>query len=425
MAKKPINTQNKSLLIILSGLGLVALLIILFLGRQIYLNLNASLPTDVPALPSFSSPEPTETLSTELPTDIPSTPENKVVPDPNSFPLADAYEWGVFLTGLERPIDLTHANDDSERIFIAEQAGVIRIWQGGEILDTPFLDIRNIVNSSGNERGLLGLSFHPEYSTTGYFYVNYTDIIGNTTISRFQVSDNPFIANLESELVLLSVYQPYANHNGGGLAFDLDGYLFAGLGDGGFRADPLNSGQNQNSLLGKLIRFDVNNDLEPEIWAIGLRNPWRLSFDSFTGDLYLGDVGQSLYEEVNYLPFGTAAGTNFGWKLFEGNHSFSGIPSESTEFVFPVAEYSHEEGDCSISGGKVYRGTDHPEWNGIYFYGDYCSGKIWGLFQATNGEWQNQLLFEIDAFISSFGVDEHGEIYVLDLMGTIFKLEKK
>ena len=424
MAKQPKNAQNKILIIILSGLGLIALIIIFALGKLIYQKLDMSPPAKITPLPSFSSPVPTETLQPDLATEIPPTPENTEVPSANSFPLAANYEWSVFLSGMDRPIDLTHANDDSGRIFIAEQRGVIRIWENGELMSSPFLDIQYLIDSSGNEQGFLGFVFHPDYQLNGYFYVNYTNLNGNTTIPRFQVSADPNIADPATETIYLTVHQPYSNHNGGGMAFGLDGYLYAGIGDGGLAGDPLENGQNPDSFLGKLIRFDVDNDPVPEIWALGLRNPWRFSFDSLNGDLYLADVGQNIYEEVNFLPFSTAAGTNFGWDYFEGNHGFEDNPPESFTSVFPVAEYSHQEGGCSVTGGSVYRGELYPEWQGIYFYADYCTGYVWGLLRNNSGEWQNELLFQTDANISSFGSDEDGELYITDLNGIIFKLKR-
>ena len=349
----------------------------------------------------------------------------------SSFPNADAYEWKLIASGLDRPVDIQSANDGSGRLFIIEKYGVIRIYENGQLLDQPFLNIEDRVDDSGNEMGLLGLTFHPDYEQNGFFYVNYTGDGGNTRISRFQASGNS--ADSESENVLLLIEQPYENHNGGALAFGPDGYLYAGLGDGGFAGDPHKNGQNTTALLGKILRIDVNNGdtysipsdnpFGNEVWAYGLRNPWRISFDRVTGDLWIGDVGQGDWEEVDYLPAGSPGGANFGWSIMEGNHGYDGEAQPG--LLLPSAEYSHADtyGGCSVTGGYVYRGN-MPEWNGIYLYGDYCTGYIWGLF-FSNGGWQNQLLFETGGTITSFGQDELGEIYFASDTGDIYRLVKK
>jgi glucose/arabinose dehydrogenase len=321
--------------------------------------------------------------------------------------------------------------DGSGRLFVIEKSGRIRIIQDGQLLPQPFLDITDRVGSGGNEQGLLGLAFHPQYSQNGRFFVNYTDKNGDTVIARFQVSGDPNAADPGSEVKLLGVDQPYANHNGGVLAFGPDGYLYAGLGDGGSQGDPKGNAQNTSNLLGKILRVDVNsgdtysvpadNPFGNEVWAYGLRNPWRFSFDKATGDFYIGDVGQNTWEEINYLPAGSPGGTNFGWDQREGAHDFEG--SASPDFTEPVTEYSHPEGGCSVTGGYVYRGS-MPEWNGIYLYGDYCTGMIWGLLQADGG-WQKQKLFDVDYTITSFGQDQSGEIYLVSDGGGIYKLVKK
>jgi glucose/arabinose dehydrogenase len=277
--------------------------------------------------------------------------------------------------------------------------------------------------------GLLGLAFHPDYETNGYFYVNYTGEGGHTRISRFHASGNS--ADKDSETVLLFIKQPFPNHNGGALAFGPDGYLYAGLGDGGKAGDPFKNGQNTSSLLGKILRLDVNkgepysipadNPFGNEVWAYGLRNPWRISFDHVTGDLWIGDVGQNQWEEVDYLPRSWGSGANFGWSVMEGSHAYDSEPQSG--MMLPVAEYSHVEGGCSVTGGYVYRGA-MPEWNGIYLYGDYCSGKVWGLIQV-NDQWQSQLMFETGVTITTFGQDESGEIYLASDTGDIYLLTKK
>ena len=385
---------------------------------------NPSTPTtDTTAQTSIS---PTSIPNTSSPTDpfVTDTPATApTFPDPN------AYQWQVIASGLARPVDLQA--DGSGRLFIIEKAGRIRILQDGQLLDQPFLDITGRVGSDGNEQGLLGLAFQPQYPENGRFFVNYTNNNGDTEIARFQVSDDPNGADPNSEVKLLGVNQPFPNHNGGVLAFGPDGYLYAGLGDGGAAGDPLGNAQNTNALLGKILRIDVDsaepyavpvdNPFGNEVWAYGLRNPWRFSFDQATGDLYIGDVGQNAWEEIDYLSAGSAGGTNFGWDQREGAHDYEG--TASANFTEPVAEYSHQEGGCSVTGGYVYHGS-MPEWNGIYLYGDYCTGLIWGLIRSNDG-WQKQQLFDVDVRITSFGQDEAGEIYLLDDNGSIYRLSQK
>lgn len=376
------------------------------------------------ASPAVSSP--TTIPNTSSPTDPPIT---ETPPSAATFPDANAYEWQIIASGLTRPVDLQA--DGSGRLFIIEKAGRIRILQDGQLLDQPFLDITERVGSNGNEQGLLGLAFHPQYVDNGRFFVNYTDTNGDTVIARYQAASDQNSADPNTEVKLIGVDQPFANHNGGVLAFGPDGYLYAGLGDGGSAGDPMGNGQNTDTLLGKILRIDVDsaepysipadNPFGNEIWAHGLRNPWRLSFDQSTGDLYIGDVGQGQWEEIDFLPAGSAGGANFGWDFREGAHEYEGAGPEG--MIDPVAEYSHQEGGCSVTGGYVYRGS-MPEWNGIYFYGDYCTGMIWGLIRANDG-WQKQLLFDMDVTITSFGQDEAGEIYLVSDDGTIYRLSQK
>jgi glucose/arabinose dehydrogenase len=327
-------------------------------------------------------------------------------------------------------------------MFVVEQAGRIRIAENGRLLQAPFLDISDRVDSNGNEQGLLGLAFHPRYAENGLFYVNYTDTSKHDVIARFHVSGDPERADAASEAILISVDDPYPNHNGGVLVFGPDGYLYAGLGDGGGAGDPLGSGQNTDSLLGKILRLDVDHGSPyaipadnpfthggglPEVWAYGLRNPWRISFDRGTGDLYIADVGQDLWEEVDFLKAGSPGGPDFGWNYREGLHRFSGNPPPSLHLTDPVVEYSHLEGGCSITGGFVYRGQ-MPEWDGIYLYGDFCSGKIWGLIHSTDASggtrWQSEPLFSSGFNITTFGQDPAGGIYVADRGGGIYQLQR-
>jgi glucose/arabinose dehydrogenase len=357
-----------------------------------------------------------------------------------SFPDPTSYKWTKVISGFVSPVDFQFVDDGTGRMFVVEQAGRIRIVQNGQLRDPAFLDITDRVGSGGNEQGLLGLAFHPDFEGIPYFYVNYTDKNGNTVIARFQAEGDK--ADPGSEKDLLKIDQPFPNHNGGILTFGPnDGYLYLGLGDGGSQGDPNGNGQNTNVLLGKILRIDVDRGDpysipsdnpfakgggRPEIWAYGLRNPWRFSFDRLTGDLYIADVGQDLWEEVD-VAFGNPPGLNYGWNYYEGMHPYSGQAPGGINFTFPVVEYSHAEGGCSVTGGYVYRGA-MPEWQGIYLYGDFCSGKIWGLIHSpdpTSGKpWQSQVLFETKASITTFGEDLSGEIYFADRGGTIYRLEK-
>lgn len=356
-------------------------------------------------------------------------PSTETVTSPTTFPDPNAYTWQMIVTGLQRPVDLQP--DGSGRLFVIEKRGRIRIIENNQLLETPFLDIAERVRSTGNEQGLLGLAFHPQYQSNGRFFVNYTDINGDTVIARFQVSSDPNVADANSEVMLLGVDQPFANHNGGGLAFGPDGYLYIGLGDGGSQGDPNGNGQNTGVLLGKLLRLDVDaadpyavpadNPFGNEVWDYGFRNPWRFSFDKSTSDLYIGDVGQNQWEEIDFVPAGSPGGANFGWNHREGAHDYAG--GGPAGMIDPVAEYSHPEGGCSVTGGYVYRGS-MTEWNGIYLYGDYCTGMIWGLLQIDGG-WQNQLLFDLDVTITSFGQDESGELYLTSDNGGVFRLVRQ
>ncbi len=353
---------------------------------------------------------------------------------------------GTFVTtvqitaGLPNAIGVVNAGDGSGRLFIVQQTGQIRIWTGSQILSAPFLDTTGISsacdpNSGCGERGLLGIAFHPSYKTNGLFFVYYTrQSDGAIQIARYHVSANPNVADGTSALVLITIPHPsFANHNGGQLAFGPDGYLYAGTGDGGSGGDPNGNGQNINALLGKLLRLDVDHGspyaipptnpfaMAPpgsgahEIWAYGLRNPWRFSFDRANGDLYIGDVGQDLYEEVDYQAANApdAAGRNYGWNCREGFHPYSSNSScNSITSVDPVLEYPHNP-ECAIIGGTVFRNLPAHMLTGKYFYGDFCSGKIWyaGHSGAT---WTSTQLFATSFNITSFGQSETGRIYLTD-----------
>jgi len=390
-------------------------------------------PTSIP--PSGTPTGPSVTQTSLPPTTISDTPlptQTSPTGTPagtTTFPDPGAFTWQLILDGLQRPVDLQP--DGSGRLFVIEKPGRIRILENDQLVDAPFLDITDRVGSGGNEQGLLGLAFHPQYAQNGRFFVNYTDKSGKDTIARFQVSSDPNVADPNSEVKLLSIDDPFPNHNGGVLAFGPDGYLYAGLGDGGSAGDPFGNGQNTKALLGKILRLDVDsaepyavpadNPFGNEVWAYGLRNPWRFSFDKSTGDLYIGDVGQNAWEEIDFLPAGSPGGTNFGWNFREGAHDYKG--GGPAGMLDPVAEYSHQEGGCSVTGGYVYRGS-MSEWNGIYLYADYCSGLMWGLINS-NGTWQSQPLFDLDVTITSFGQDTAGELYILSDSGGVFRLVRK
>lgn len=348
---------------------------------------------------------------------------------------------------LEQPTSVTHAGDGSDRLFVTQKTGLIRVIEGGALREAPFLDLSSRVSTT-SEQGLLGLAFSPDYADDGRLFVNYTDLEGDTVIAEFTVSGDPNLADPASERVLLTVAQPYANHNGGGLAFGPDGYLYIGLGDGGAGGDPEGNGQDPRTLLGSLLRIDVNTrgdgetagwayavpndnpfvgraDAAPETWAYGLRNPWGFSFDRETGDLWIADVGQNAFEEVNRQPAGGPGGENYGWNRMEGPHCFDpAAPREPPErcdqtgLTLPVLSYSHASGDGrSVTGGYVYRGAALPELRGSYVFGDFVSGNIWRAVPEGDG-YTRALLLEAAFPVVAFGEDESGELYVADFGGT-------
>ncbi|MFQ5446285.1 MAG: PQQ-dependent sugar dehydrogenase [Saprospiraceae bacterium] len=335
----------------------------------------------------------------------------------------------TFSTGFSKPVDIANCGDN--RLFVLEQhTGRIYILdENGNRLPIPFLDLPPVGQS--NEQGLLGIAFHPDYLNNSYFFINYNLPNGNSRISRFSVSGDPNIADPNSEMVLLEVDQPFSNHNGGCLKFGPDGYLYAGFGDGGSGGDPQGNGQNRTVLLGKMLRLDVDNGspyaIPPdnpfvndpgtldEIWAIGTRNPWRFSFDQATGDLWIGDVGQNNWEEIDFQPAGSAGGQNYGWRCYEGNHPFNtGGCNPMNTMTFPVAEYQNTNGaGCSVTGGLVYRGIHYPELYGRYLYTDYCTGIIWSLTPDGQGGWVNEQLNNLlDFQFVSFGENKQHELFV-------------
>ena len=340
-----------------------------------------------------------------------------------------------FVEGLDSPLAVVNAGDGSNRLFVVEQGGTIRIVKDGALLPDPFLDVSSEI-SSGGEQGLLGLAFHPNYPTDPRFFVNYTDTSGDTHVASFTVDpSNHDRADSGSEKELVFVDQPYANHNGGGLQFGPDGDLYIGLGDGGSGGDPHENGQKLSTKLGKMLRIGVDGttgdlayaipadnpfagrtDADPAIFAYGLRNPWRFSFDRATGDLWIGDVGQGAWEEIDVARKGTS-GQNFGWNRMEGSHCFR--PAEGcdqTGITLPVAEYGHDKG-CTVIGGYVYRGSAQPALAGGYLFGDYCSGTIWAIDPAGNQLREPAVVGSADGSLSSFGEDEAGELYATDISG--------
>ncbi len=348
----------------------------------------------------------------------------------------------TFVSGLTAPVGMEAPNDSTGRLFVVEQGGTIRIIESGSLLPAAFLDITANVESGG-EKGLLGLAFHPDFSTNGRFFVNYTHRNGTqleTHISEFTVSlSDPNLADPTSEIVLLVVDQPFDNHNGGQLAFGPDGFLYIGLGDGGSAGDPQGNGQHLSTLLGKILRIDVSTPgvyaipgdnpfatagggVRPEIWAYGLRNPWRFSFDPPAGRLFAGDVGQDSFEEVDLI----ISGGNFGWNIMEGNHCYPpGTAScDMTGLIPPITEYGHDvAGGTSIIGGFFYRGSNVPALAGMYLFGDLSSGNVWGL-REVSGNWQRTLMLVHNLTVSAFGRDNAGELYLVDYVnGAILRIQ--
>ena len=358
---------------------------------------------------------------------------------------------------LKKPVYLTSIENQSDTLFIVEQSGKIQTIINGQMAD-PLLDISERVHQPimpGDERGLLGMALHPNFNNNGKFYINYVNRADFTIISTFSVNNKDLIADKEE--IILSIKQPYSNHNGGQLAFGLDGYLYIGLGDGGYAGDPDSNAQNTQTLLGSILRINVDGEkpytipsdnpfynidnASPEIYCYGLRNPWRFSFDRKTGDLYIGDVGQGNWEEIDYLPFRNSRAANFGWNKMEGFHCYPPMEDcDKRNTILPIFEYpnnanymktligweQHDAQGCSVTGGYVYRGNNIERLKGRYIFGDYCTGKIWSI-TVSNGKALEYIQWTIDHnnqdfYLSSFGEDGDGELYLINHTGDIYKI---
>jgi glucose/arabinose dehydrogenase len=374
-------------------------------------------------------------------------------PDPTPAPTATATATqvpadGSFLvtkvaSGFARPTFVTNAGDNSNRLFVLEKPGRIRVIKAGLLVAQPYLDISSLVGSNSNEQGLLGLAFHPDFEKNGRFFVAYTAKNGDNTVAEYKAPDPASdFADAASGKVLFAVADQYPNHNGGMLAFGPDGYLYVSMGDGGSGGDPNGNGQNINSMLGKLLRIDVNSgspygipatnpfasrtDARKEVWAYGLRNPWRFTFDRATGDLWMGDVGQDKYEEVDFQPADSKGGENYGWNTMEGLHCYKPQTGCSQAgLVLPVFEYDHGQG-CSVTGGYVYRGKAIAPLVGRYLFTDYCGDKLWATTRDSAGQFTTTEVGTVPSGVTSFGEDESGEVYfTVDQEGTVYKLTKK
>lgn len=364
------------------------------------------------------------------------TPLATSTPGPSIASTGGKVTLEVVADRLDLPVDIAIAGDGSGRIFIVEQGGTIAIVKAGSRQETPFLDISRII-TSGGERGLLGLAFHPDYPADPRFFVDYTNDQGDTVIASIRVDPtDPAVADPNSELILLTIKQPFANHNGGSLAFGTDGMLLVGMGDGGDGGDPQGNGQRLDTLLGKILRLDVlglDADLErpygipvdnpyadgakalPEIWLSGLRNPWRMRVDDSTGILWIGDVGQGSWEEIDAIA-PTMGGSNLGWNTMEGAHCFSGGRCDQAGLTLPVSQYGHDLG-CSVTGGVVTRSATVPAVQDRYLFSDFCSGTIWSIDASTTALTEPDVLFESGRSISAIALDDDGSVLLTDLGG--------
>jgi glucose/arabinose dehydrogenase len=322
--------------------------------------------------------------------------------------------------GLVEPVQVTAPRSEPGRLYVVEQRGTVRVVVRGKLRGGFFLDIRDLVTDSG-EQGLLGLAFDPRYATNHFIYVNYTDKDGNTRIVRYKTSGTRTLPATARELFHND--DPYPNHNGGDLVFGPDGFMYVGMGDGGSGGDPENRAQNMQSLFGKMMRFDVRRPgSAPTIVALGLRNPWRYSFDRATGDLYIGDVGQGDWEEIDYTPRSSSGLVNYGWDVLEGTHPFENKELGPGRLVAPIYEYSHADGGCTVVGGYVYRGRARPAQRGRYTFGDYCSGTVWSVRVAGGKATAVRVEpFKIPS-LTSFGEDATGELYATSHEGVLYRI---
>ena len=330
-----------------------------------------------------------------------------------------AFRRAVFARGFVDPLQVTAPRSEARRLYVVEQRGTIRVIDRGKVRGGFFLDVRGLT-AAGGEQGLLGLAFDPRYATNRFVYVNYTDTAGDTRVVRYRTNGTRALPATARELLRLD--QPFSNHNGGGLAFGPDGYLYVGTGDGGSAGDPDNRAQDMQSQFGKMLRLDVRKPgSSAEIVALGLRNPWRYSFDRLTGDLYIGDVGQGNWEEIDYTPHSSTGLLNYGWDVFEGMHPYESKDPGPGKLVPPIFEYSHSRG-CSVTGGYVYRGRARPAERGRYTFGDYCSGTVWSL-RVTGGK---ATAVRVEPFkipsLTSFGEDAAGELYATSQQGVVYKI---
>lgn len=347
-----------------------------------------------------------------------------------------AFATELIAGGFDRPVHVSDPGDGSGRLFVVEQAGKIHVVRDGTVLDRPFLDLTDEVSCCG-ERGLLSIAFHPRFAENGWFYVYYTNKAGDTRVVRYWAASGADVADPKSSTTILAIDQPAANHNGGLLLFGPDGYLYIGLGDGG--GGNGHNGQDLGTLLGKILRIDVDHPspglpygIPPdnpfittpgargEIWAFGLRNPWRFSFDRATGDLWIGDVGSAIYEEVNYLAHGQG-GANFGWDLMEGTECRVATGCDGLDLILPAGGFDRSEG-CVVTGGYVYRGSAIPELSGTYLFADYCSGDVWGLVAGDSGTWNRIGPVATGLRIVSFAENATGELYLVDLDGGMYQI---
>jgi glucose/arabinose dehydrogenase len=339
-------------------------------------------------------------------------------------------ELELFAEGVIQPTDMVAATDGTDRLFVVSRIGTIHVIEDGELREEPFLDLREQIEHEMVEQGMLSMALHPDFAENGYFYVYYiTHGDEDTMVSRFQISEDGQFGDPGTETPILEVEQPHYSHNGGNVKFGPDGYLYIGLGDGEDPGDPHENSQDPNTMLGSILRIDVDGG-EPyaipednpfvgsdegldEVWAYGLRNPWRFSFDQETGDMFMVDVGQWEIEEVNVQPADSSGGENYGWPIMEGDECWEAEECDKEGLTMPAVTYENPDFGCAIIGGYTYHGSAHPELEGIYFFGDWCSGNIWGMVEE-DGEWVKEIVIESDLMINAFGLDHNGEIYALD-----------